>query len=381
MHSASGAHRLPRRILHVGLSLNPAGTESLILGAYRRLDRSQLQFDFAVPDGPRGPFTEEVIGLGARVFPYPVPSAIRPWPFDRAIQRILREHGPFHAVHAHNYYRAGTVVRLAAAEGVPLRIAHSHFTEDGVTNSVYRRLYRTYARRLIHGHATHQLGCSREACERLFGPDCWADPRTAVVHNGIDLSVFETLDPDGRALRQELGLRADAVLVGHVGRFVAQKNHAFLVEVFAELARRRNDAVLILVGAGALRPTIEQRVRELGLQERVRFVGLRADLPKVLASLDVLALPSLYEGFPLVLVEAQAAGTPAVVSSTITREVDLGTGLMRFVDLGDAPAWADHLEHAIGEKRRDRAALRALLRDAGYEIADVTSALATLYSS
>ena len=372
---------MPRRILHVGLSLNPAGTESLILGAYRRLDRSKIQFDFAVPSGPRGPFTDEVIGLGARVFPYPVPSAIRPWPFDRAIRRILREHGPFHGVHAHNYYRSGTVVRLAAAERVALRITHSHFTEDGVTTSLYRRLYRGYARRLIDAHATHQLGCSRDACESLYGAGCWTDPRTAVLHNGIDLSVFETLDPEGRALRQELGLRADAVLVGHVGRFVPQKNHGFLVDVFAELARRLNDAVLILVGAGPLRPQVEQQVRGLGLEERVRFVGLRTDLPGVLASLDVLALPSLYEGFPLVLVEAQAAGTPSVVATTVTREADLGTGLMRFVDLGDAPNWAGQLERAIGEKRRDRAALRALLGDAGYEIADVTRELATLYST
>ena len=380
MRRAAPTHPAPRRILHVGLSLQPAGTETLVIGAYRRVDRERIQFDFAVPEGPRGTLTDEVLSLGARVYPYPVPSALKPWPFDRVIRQILREQGPFHGVHGHNYYRSGSLLRAAAAANIPLRIAHSHFAEDGATNSLFRRAYRAYARRLIDRYATHQIGCSREACESLFGRDCWTDSRTMVVHNGIDLEAFESADPEGHALRQELGLANDAVLVGHVGRFMAQKNHRFLVEVFADLARRRTDVVLILVGAGPLRPEVEQQVHRLGLQERMRFLGLRQDLPTVLASLDVLVMPSLYEGFPVVLVEAQAAGIPSVVSSTITREVDLGAGLLHFVELGDPREWGDRLENAIGEKRRDRAALRAMLRLAGYEIADVTRALATLYS-
>jgi glycosyltransferase involved in cell wall biosynthesis len=371
----------PRRILHVGLSLVQGGTEALVMGAYRRMDREQIQFDFAVAEGPPGPYHDEVRSLGGRVLTYPVPSARRPWVFDRTMRTLLREAGPFAGVHGHVYYLNGPILRAAAAAGVPVRVAHSHFTEDGRGDSLLRRAYRIYSRRLIDRHATHKLGCSRRACESLYGRDCWRDPRTAVIPNGIELERFGGEGIDPAALRREFDLPATATLIGHVGRFVEQKNHRLLIEIFAEAARHRADLALVLVGAGHLQNEIRDRVAELGLTDRVRFLGVRRDLPRILPGLDALLMPSLYEGLPVVLVEAQAAGVPSVVATTITREVDLGAGLVRFVDLGaDLAVWREQLFAALGERRRDRAELRALLRSEGYEIGDVAKSLAAVYA-
>jgi glycosyltransferase involved in cell wall biosynthesis len=372
----------PRRILHVGLSLVPGGTEALVMGAYRRMDREEIQFDFAVAEsGPTGVYNDEVHSLGGRVLTYPAPSARRPWVFDRSLRTLLRDAGPFAGVHGHVFYLNGPILRAAAAAGVPVRIAHSHFTEDGRGDSLFRRAYRAYSRRLIDRYATHKLGCSRRACESLYGRDCWDDPRTRVVPNGIDLGQFAQANIDSVALRRELGLPHDAVLIGHVGRFVEQKNHRLLVEIFAEIARARADVALVLVGAGHLQPEIRERVARLDLTDRVRFLGIRRDLPRILPGLDALLMPSLYEGLPVVLVEAQAAGIPSVVASTITPEVDLGAGLVRFVQL-DAPlaAWRDQLNAALGAKRPDPAEVRALLAAEGYEISDVARSLAAVYS-
>ena len=371
-----------RRILHVGMALGLGGTEALIMGVYRSIDRSRIQFDFAVPEGPEGAYSEEIRSLGGRIFSYPRPSASR-WPaFARAFARILREQGPFAGVHSHIYFLSGPLLQAAARAGVGLRIAHSHFTDDGRPNSVLRHAYRAYADWLIDRHATHKLGCSRLACESLFGAGCWRDPRTRVILNGIDLERFASAGGETPGLRRELGLPDAAVLVGHVGRFAAQKNHRLLIEVFAEVVTRVRDATLILVGAGPLRGETERRVTELGLRSRVHFLGVRSDIVHVLAGLDVLVMPSLYEGLAVVMVEAQAAGLPSVVSDTITREVDLGVSLVHFVGLdAGVTAWTNAIIAALGSKRRDFAQLRAQLRAAGYDIADVARALTSVYLS
>ena len=372
----------PRRILHVGLSLVAGGTEALVMGAYRRMDRDQIQFDFAVAQGQAGVYEDEVRSLGGRVLSYPIPSPRRPWVFDRSLRALLRDAGPFGGIHGHVYYLNGPIVRAAAAEGVPVRVAHSHFTEDGRGDSLFRRVYRLYSRRLIDRYATHKLGCSRRACESLYGRDCWSDPRTAVVPNGVDLDQFNGERTDARALRSEFDLPATATLIGHVGRFVEQKNHRRLIEIFAEVARHRTDVALVLIGAGELQAEIRERVAQLGLLERVRFLGVRRDLPRILPGLDALLMPSLYEGLPVVLVEAQAAGVPSIVATTITREVDLGAGLVRFVDLdADLSVWREQIDIALRAKRQDRGELRTLLQAEGYEIGDVAKSLAAVYST
>jgi glycosyltransferase involved in cell wall biosynthesis len=217
---------------------------------------------------------------------------------------------------------------------------------------------------LVDHHATLGFAASREAAASLFGTRWQADPRWRVLHYGIDTAPFGEERPDRAAVRAELGLPADAFVVGHVGRFAPQKNHRFLIDIAAELARREPSFRLLLVGEGGLRPAVEQRVAELELGDRVVFAGSRSDVPRLMrGAMDVLVLPSLSEGLPVVGIEAQAAGLVAVVSDVVTPELDLVPGLVRRVSL-DAPAsvWAEALLGVrVGQPTADpREALRAV---------------------
>jgi FkbM family methyltransferase len=368
----------PRRILHVGLALQPGGIEALVLGCYRRIDREKVQFDFAVREGPPTVFANEVLELGGRLLTFSQRGG--PAPLAQTVRALLREHGPFAGLHGHVYRFNGLVLREAAAAGVPVRIAHSHFTDDGRGDSPLRWAYRAYTRRLIDRYATHKVGCSSVACETLFGADCWSDPRTIVIPNGIDLERFASEAGDREALRRELDIPPTALVVGHVGRFAPQKNHRQLVRVFERLLVDRSDAMLVLVGDGELKNEIAAMVERLGLRARVRFLGLRMDIPRVLSAFDVLVMPSLFEGFPLTLVEAHAAALPCVVSNTITPEVNLDSSLIRFVPLdAGLEEWSAAIQAAAASPRPDRASSHARLRRAGYDIADVAQTLTDVY--
>jgi len=199
----------------------------------------------------------------------------------------------------------------------------------------------------IRRHATVGLAASGKAAAALFGPDWQADPRWRILHYGIDPAPFGEA-VSSVEVRAELGIPANAFVIGHVGRFDEQKNHAFLVDIFAEVARQEPQARLLLVGGGALRPSIEEKAERLRMADRVVFAGVREDVPRLMrGAMDVFVFPSLYEGLPIAGIEAQAAGLPFVLSDVITEEMDVVTPLLRRVSLSQpARAWAEAVRAA-----------------------------------
>jgi glycosyltransferase involved in cell wall biosynthesis len=197
-------------------------------------------------------------------------------------------------------------------------------------------------KRWIAHYASLGLGCSHKAVANLFGLDWHSDPRWQILYYGINLNPLrERIDPV--ALRSELGIPSDAFVIGHVGRFAEQKNHLFLLEIAAEVAKHEPKIVLLLVGEGSLRPDIEQKVLQLGLIDRVIFAGNRSDVPHLMRGfMDVFLFPTLHEGLGLVLIEAQAAGLPCIFSNVVTEEVDVFQPLRRRISLArSAFVWAE----------------------------------------
>lgn len=332
----------PVRVLHLFGRMNRGGAETFIMRVYRHIDRGKVQFDFAVHSPQPGHYDDEIRGLGGRIFVLPRPDPLRLPAYVQALKRLLGQEGPFIAVHSHVHFYSGIPLVAARLARVPLRIAHSHNTGDGKGQALPRRIYRRWMRRLIFRNATHLLGCSRSACAALYGPECWQDDRVRVLHYCVELAPLESLPQDKKALRARVGLPGEGRLIGHVGRFDTQKNHRFLVEVFEALASRLPDARLILVGDGPLRPEIERLVASRGLQDRVSFLGVRADVPEIMGCLDVLLFPSLYEGLGLVLVEAQASAVPCVISDVVPEEADVVAPLIRRLSLSQPPSvWAE----------------------------------------
>jgi glycosyltransferase involved in cell wall biosynthesis len=222
----------------------------------------------------------------------------------------------------HHY--SGFVLALAGMNGVPVRIAHSHNDTRGekASASLARRAYLHAMGWLLPLVSTGGFAVSSEAGDSLYPAGWRRDSRWTLAHLGIDLSQFrESGDRD--TIRSRLGLDDSALVVGHVGRFDPQKNHRFFVEVAAEFLKVSPHAQFLLVGDGPLRPVIMQRVAELGIADRFIFTGVRGDVPDMFAAMDMLFFPSVFEGLPLSILEAQAAGLPSLLSDSITTEADV----------------------------------------------------------
>jgi glycosyltransferase involved in cell wall biosynthesis len=368
------------RVLHVVGGMNRGGAETWLMHVLRNIDRREFRMDFLVHTTQPGAYDEEIRALGSEVIPCLHPR--RPWDYARNFRRILREHGPYDVVHSHVQHYSGYVLRLARRSGVPVRVAHCHLDTAALqaTSAPARHAYLALMRRWIGHHATHGLACSTQAGASLFGASWGTDPRWRVVYCGIDLGPFRAR-PDRAAVRAELGISSDAFVVGHVGRFVEQKNHAFLLEVAAEVARREPGARLLLVGDGPLRRDVEARARRLNLDGRALFAGVRADVPRLLlGAMDVFLFPSVYEGLPLGLLEAQAAGLPCVCSDAVAPEAVAGP-LVRRLSLSRPPeAWADAVMDARSLARRaEPLAGVAALERSPFAVARSVEALEELY--
>ncbi|HEV3301887.1 MAG TPA: glycosyltransferase family 1 protein [Planctomycetaceae bacterium] len=349
----------PIRVLQVLGALNRAGAETWLMNVLRHIDREQFRLDFLVHTTDAGAYDSEVRSLGSRIFPCVGPR--NPLAYSRALRKILRTEGPFDVVHSHVHAYSGFVLRTARQAGVPLRIAHSHCDTSmlDARSGAARRVYLALMNSWIQKHATLGLAVSRQAAVSLFGANWSADPRWRISYCGIDLGLFRE-QADRAAVRNEFKIPANAFVVGHVGRFDYQKNHKFLIEIFATLAQRRPDARLLVIGEGPLRPTIEEQVARSGLQDRVIFAGPRPDVPRLMTSaMDAFVLPSHFEGLPLVLLEAQAAGLPCLLADTVAEETTVNPALVRRLSLSQpTEAWCDELAglcRSLEHESRDEA--------------------------
>lgn len=332
----------PIRILHVVGGMNRGGVETWLMHILRRIDRDQFQMDFLVHTTESCAYDDEIRALGSRIIPCLYPS--NPLQYASNFKRLLKEYGPYDIIHSHVHHFSGYVLRLAHQAGIPIRISHSHLDSAPleVNAKWYRRLYFALSKSWIKQHATLGLGCSELAVVDLFGSTWRTNPDRQILYYGIDLAPFQSsVNPS--AVRAELGIPSDAFVVGHVGRFDIQKNHTFLVEIAAEIVQRNPKTFFLLIGEGVLRPIIEQQVAQRGLTNQFIFAGSRSDVPRLMrGAMDMFLLPSLCEGLPVVLIEAQAAGLPCLFSDAITEEANIIQPFILRLSLSKAASeWAE----------------------------------------
>ncbi len=371
------------RILHVVGGMNRGGIETWLMHILQHIDRDRFQMDFLVHTNDNCHYDDRVRALGRRIIP--CPDAHQPWIYGYQFKSILRKYGPYDIVHSHVHHFSGYVLRLAQQAGVRVCISHSHNDTSlkQAQAGFKRRLYLTLMRSWIERYSTMGLGCSNQAAASFFGADWQADPRWQALYYGIDLTAFQDF-VDPTAVRAELGIPADALVIGHVGRFVEQKNHKFLLEIAAEVASREPKMHLLLVGDGSLRPDIEQQVAQAGLRDRTIFAGVRPDVPRLMrGAMDVFLLPSLFEGLGLVLIEAQAAGLPCLFSDVVPQEVDLIEPLVRRLLLSQSAAeWAEVLlAQSKADKAINQSKALALVKNSRFNIETAVKNLENIYQA
>jgi glycosyltransferase involved in cell wall biosynthesis len=315
----------------------------------RHADRNRFPFDFCTFGDSPGLHATEAEKLGAVVLR--CPKNENQLTFGLRFKQILRKER-YDVVHSHVHFFSGALLRWAEAEGVPIRIAHSHTSGDDKTGDLFRAGYVHLMRAWIDQYATHGFAASREAAAALFGKDWEAQARFSILHYAIELSDFNK--PISRAAtRAQFGIPCDAPVVGHVGRFIERKNHRFLLDIGKELLSIQPQTHFLLVGDGPLRPNIEASAKAMGFNGNMHFAGVRTDVPDLMrAAMDLLIFPSRWEGLPVSLIEAQAAGLPCLVSSAITSEASVFcTEIFRMALERDAKEWA---RSALGLMNRPR---------------------------
>jgi glycosyltransferase involved in cell wall biosynthesis len=379
--SSAGPRQHTARVLHVVGAMNRGGTETWLVDLLSRTDHARFQHDILTHTNGAASLDEAVKATGARLIQ--APKANRSWGYSAQLRRVIEDHGPYDVVHAHLHHFSGLVLRSAAHAGVPVRIAHSHSDTRRVDGraSPARQLYLRLAEHWIRRYATRCLAVSRPAAAGLFGEAWESDPRVSVVYCGVALEKFGRLNLNRAAFRHSFGIPADARVFAHVGRFAEPKNHAFLIEIFSRIAQLDPNAWFALAGDGPLRPQIEARADRAGIAQRTFFLGMRNDVPQLLAGLiDVLLLPSLWEGLPITLIESQAAGVPALYSDAITSEAEELPQLLRRVSLREPAArWA--VEAVSMAKSPPVIAGRDRLTGSRFDIRACVAKLEEIYSS
>ena len=341
-----------RKILHVLSELGWGGVPMRTLDLLRHLDTDRYDLCLCAVAGVVGNFGKEIEAAGGRIVVIPY-DLLR---FSRRFTRLLREE-QFDAVHSHMFYQSGNVLRLAAKCRVPIRVAQFRSSQERPRISWRRRIEAAVLRHWIHIYATDILAVSEEAMSKAWCEDWRDDPRCCVVYNGLDPHPYEQ-PADRRGVLDEFSLPDKAFLCIHVGRMVAAKNHLRLVDIFAAVRKQRDDAYLLLVGVGdrGIEEAVRLRVAELGISDRVRFCGLRKDVPRLLMAADVMVYPSLWEGLPGVVLEACAAGVPVIASDLQTiQEIAVRLPGIEVVSLNDSNAsWASRIVHPLGFREPSR---------------------------
>jgi glycosyltransferase EpsF len=350
------------------------------MDVYRHMDRERVQFDFLTYSEGPGYFDKEIASLGGRVFAIPPPDPRHLFSHVGGMWGVFRRQGPFAAVHSHGAHYSGLAVAVARLARIPIRICHARTAPPKVRGNLLRRAYFFCSKASMLVNASHLLACSRSAGRFLFGRLGMVDRRFRIVRNAIDAGKFACVDPASRIrMRMSWGANDSTLVIGHVGRFMEVKNHGFLLELASALARERKDSVLVLAGDGLLRKGTENAASAAGLTSRVVFLGARSDVPDILSAIDCLLLPSKYEGVPGVVVEAQAAGLSCLVSDRVTREVDVGLGLVGFLPIDQGVGiWVRYLED-IRSRLGDRKIIEAAFRESGYDIRDTAEILEGIY--
>ena len=305
----------------------------------------------------------------------------RPWDFpryERAVQQFFAAHHGYQAVHLNSGPKNYPILKCAKRYVIPVRIAHAHNT-GFQTSSKAAQLLGDLFKHTLRRYATRCLACSDRAGEWMFGDRWMAEGKVTVLPNGIPLREYAFQPDVRRQVRDSWHVGVNTLVVGHVGRFTTQKNHSFLLEIFAELHRKQPDSLLVLAGVGELQDAARSKAEELHLTDSVRFLGFRSDVAELLQGMDIFLMPSLYEGFPVTGVEAQAAGLPCVFSDTITREVKI-LDAVAYLPL-DAPAarWADTILQLA--KGTDRQQACDVLIAKGYDVHTMAEKLIHIYHS
>lgn len=348
------------------------GVEAVVMNYYRNIDKSRIQFDFICDNDSTNIPYEEIEKLGGRVIL--IPPYQKVFKYHKELKKVLKE-GNYKIVHSHINTLSVFSLFAAKCAKVPVRIAHSHSTTNKKEKkkNLMKQLLRPFAKMF----ATDYMACTEHAGRWMFGDKEFDKGNVYILNNAIDLDKFKYNKKIRESKRKELNITNDTLVIGHIGRFVEQKNHRFLIEIFNEIHKKNKNSILLLAGQGPLMEELKDKVKKLHLTRAVKFLGQRNDAHELYQAFDVFLFPSLYEGLGMVLIEAECAGLPSFASTEVPIIAKV-TDNLKFMSLEEeSEIWsAEILESLKKYKRKD---CSKEVQKAGYDIKNETNKLVDIY--
>lgn len=365
-----------KKVLHFVSRMDRAGQETFLMNMYRGIDRDKVQFGFLCSKDGVGDYDEEIISLGGEIFHCQLDrksGKIRHVDnYNLLVKEFSQFKNEYDIVHIHNYHAFDMTISAMAAlsAGIKNVIVHSHnASADG-----HLKLH--YMFRPILSHLPLiRLACSEDAGKWMY------NRRFTVIRNGINVEQFDYNLINRQRKRKELEVE-NKFVIGHVGRFDYQKNHEFLIKLFSEFAKKNPNAFLLLVGQGVLQEKMKGLVKSLGIEENVKFMGVREDTDELYQAMDVFVFPSLFEGLGIVAVEAQTAGLPCLINSALPHDLDITNNIYRCGLQEPIQKWEDYLQLIYNNcSREKRKGYAEIIRNAGYDSHDSICKLEAIYTN
>ena len=361
-----------KKILHVVSGMNAGGMETMIMNYYRNIDKNKYQFDFLINDPNKCFFEEEIIKLGGKIYrvPYQRENIFKN---HLGVRKVLSENN-YDVIHMHQGITYYYPLKYAKKIGIKNRIIHNH----GINRKFlkYLKIYNNFfARKRISSLGNNYISCSKDVLNHIFSDKIIEDRNYTILPNAIDINRFRYSEQKRKKIRKEFEI-GDKTLFIHIGTFTIPKNHIFLIEVFEKYLKENSDSVLLLVGNGELKKEIIGLVKNKKIEENVIFAGIRNDVEDLLSASDIMLFPSLYEGLPLTLIEAQANGIDIISSNNVSLECKI-SDLIHFVSIDNSDKWIDEIKQR--KKRKNRTKYNDDLKKSDFSIDKATKKLETLY--
>lgn len=349
----------PVRIAHIIGKLNAAGVEAVVNNYYKNIDHNKYQFDYYIDSDSSCKPSKDLIDMRARYFVIPPYQHL--FSHIKTLVRLFKEN-KYLIVHSGMNTLAPISLFAAWMAGVPIRINHNHSTAG--KGEFKRNCLKYCLRPFAKVFANYYCACSKYAGIWLFGKNFFSSGKVTVFNNAVDTSKFAFSTSNRDKLRKELGI-SNKYVIGHIGRFTKQKNHYFLIDIFEQYYKKNSNAVLLLVGIGELQDEIKDAVKKKKLEDAVIFLGKRSDVDELYSAMDLFVLPSLYEGLPVVGVEAQVSGLPCIFSNEITREVAITENVYFLPIDGSVSDWCSQITNF---KNLDLKRDKLKLKDCSFDI-------------
>lgn len=350
-----------KRLLCIVSSMDKGGAETFLMKVYRCLDKTKYQMDFCVSKKNKGFYDDEITNLGGNIY-YVPPKSKNIFLSFKSIRKLVKEK-------KYNYVLRTSQQSLAALDLLAAKCGGAHTliyrsSNAGLTGGLSSKLINKFFSFLPKCIPNVKLAPSTEAAEFVFGKKNVKKGKVYILHNAINYDDFKFNLIVRNKIRRELNIEKK-VVYGHIGRFNSQKNHMFLLEIFKKIQLKDNNSVLLLLGDGELKNDIVDKINKLEMDNNVFLLGIKESVSDYLMAMDKFIFPSLFEGMPNVIIEAQASGLPCYVSSTITKEANI-TDLVKYIDLSkSSDEWADII---LGDKLLSRKDYRKTFLDNNYDI-------------